>query len=99
MTVRFVPLSASILAVVFLLSPGVPARADSEKTKPLDAALMERLGADPLDEIDRELFAPSDGKSEPPGGPGANRDVSAKDDDDWKRQLLRELDAAAGRRF
>ena len=94
MTARFVLLSAAALGITCFLVPGVPARADSKKTQSLDADLLKSLNADPLDEFDRELFAPDEDKVKRPALPGREQGPPGKDED-WKRQLLRELGAAS----
>jgi len=93
MIARFVLLWAA-LGIACSLVPGGPARADSKKTQSLDAELFESLNADPLDEFDRELFAPDEDQVKRPGLPGAEQKTPGKEED-WKRQLLRELGAAS----
>ena len=110
MTARLVMLGAAtfILAVLpcpALLAPAVPAPAvpapalpapaDSEPDRPLDERLLEDLNADPLDEFDRELFAPESKK--PPGAESDAPEATSpgEETDALDRQLLRELGAAA----
>jgi hypothetical protein len=95
MTPRIVLLPALAFAATCCSVPGRPARADSEKSPSLDDQLLETLRADPLDELDREPVAPPHGKSEPPGRPNRADELLGKDADAWKRELLRELGAAA----
>jgi len=93
MTTRLVLLGAA-LGIACSLVPGESARADSKKTQSLDAKLLESLNADPLDEFDRELFAPGEDEVKRPRLPGAEQKTPGKEED-WKRQLLRELGAAS----
>lgn len=93
MTTRIVLLWAA-LSFACSLMPGVSARADSKKTESVDAKLLERLNADPLDEFDRELFAPDEGKVKRPALRGTEQKTPAKEEE-WKRRLLQELGAAS----
>ena len=77
---------------------GAPAtaRADSKPAPSLEEQLLEDLGVDPLDdEVHKELLAPDDGQSGQGASPGGEGETSAEDGDDFKRQLERELGAAA----
>ena len=70
--------AAGILAAAGI-SPA--ARPEAEPPRPIDEQLLDELGDDPIDELDRELSDPGD----PPGdGP-----------DDLRDRLRRELGAAA----
>jgi len=95
MTPRFLFLSAAAVAFTCLSGPGVPVRADSELPQSLDDQVLESLIAEPLDEYDRELFAPDGVKREEPGARGAKQGVAGQDNEDFKRQRRRELGAAA----
>jgi TolA-binding protein len=86
---------AVMSALACLSSPGLPAWAASEPARSLDDELLESLGADPIDEFDRELFAPNDKKPGPRDARGKKPDAPGKDREELKRQLLRELGRAA----
>ena len=60
MRARLLVWSAAMSALACLSSPGLPAWAASEPARSLDDELLDSLGADPIDEFDRELFAPDD---------------------------------------
>jgi len=92
MTVRVAILLAAIVSLAACRCPAAPAAEASGDTRSLDQRLLEDLGADPLDEFDRELFAPD--ATKPPGedpAPGAPGDPTDRLD----QELLRELGAAA----
>jgi hypothetical protein len=95
MTARVATLLAVIVSLAAFESPAAPAPGGSGETRSLDQRLLEDLGADPLDEFDRELFAPDAGKppveDAVPGRPGTPGEPADRLDED----LLRELGAAA----
>ena len=95
MRARLLLLPAAMSALACFSGPVVPARAGSEPARSLDDELRESLGAEPLDEFDRELFAPQDETPERPDRRGRKQGSSAKEGDDLRRQLLRELGQAA----
>jgi len=63
--------------------------ASGQPPSPLDEELLEGLGSDPLDPVDR--------KSPEPGPPDGEQrgDASRGEDEDWQERLRRELGAAA----
>ncbi len=89
-------IGCAILGIACCLGLGAAARADSEKSQSVDDQLLESLGADPIDDVDRELFAPDEEPSQPSEAPGASgTDRPPRGDvEAWKEQLLRELGAA-----
>ena len=96
MTARCLMPLAAMLALTSFLSPSVPARAQAERGRSLDDELLESLNADPLDEFDRELFAPEDPSKGPsPQDSPAGQSGSAEQPDDLMRELRRELGPAA----
>jgi len=66
----------------------LPAGAEAQQGRSLDDELLEDLGADPVDEFDRELF----GGGKQQGRPGEPPDDA---DDELQRRLRRELGRAA----
>jgi len=82
-------------ALACLSNPGLPAWAASEPARSLDDELLESLGADPIDEFDRELFAPVEKEPGTRDASGKKPDASGRDREELKRQLLRELGRAA----
>ena len=78
-------ITAAVLAVA---SWSLPAGVEAQQPRSLDDQLLEDLGADPLDEFDRELFRPDDkqGRAGAPSGKAAG---------DLPGRLRRELGAAA----
>ncbi|MFH1921384.1 MAG: hypothetical protein ABIP48_16085 [Planctomycetota bacterium] len=95
MSVRFLPALAALFALACVLSPAASVRADAKPAQSLDEALLESLRADTLDEFDRELLAPKEGKTKKPDREGTRQDAAGKDGEDLERQLLRELGPAA----
>lgn len=94
MKTRLVLVSTVAFAWACFSAPVVPCLADKQPAPSPDDALMKSLGIDSLDEFERELFTPDQGKVEgrdaSVGGPG----IPGGDPDQWKRELLRELGAA-----
>ena len=86
---------AVIAALAWWLGHGLPSWAASEPARSLDDELLESLGADPIDEFDRELFAPDAGKPPAANSPAQEQPASGIDREELKRQLLRELGEAA----
>ena len=83
--VRALSVAAAALAVA---SWSLPDRVEAQQPRSLDEQLLEDLGANPLDEFDREPSGPADQKgrvADPPGRPA----------DDLRDRLRRELGAAA----
>ncbi len=77
MTARFLGLLATTVALAWFWGAAGPVRADRQPVPAIDEELLKSLGADPLDEFDRELFAPGDRKrgdadsgAEPPQSTG-----------------------------
>lgn len=107
MRARLLLLTAAMAALACFSGPAVPARAGSEPAQSLDDELRESLGAEPLDEFDRELFAPKDETPERPDRRGLKQGIPsvghshappngrAKEADELRRQILRELGEAA----
>ena len=77
--------AAGILAAAGI-SPA--ARPEPEPPRPIDEQLLDELGNDPIDELDRELFDPGDRRA----GPG---DPPGEGPDDLRDRLQRELGKAA----
>lgn len=88
MNMRFLTILLLIAGWPFAAEWPMSARAEPEAEKSLDEQLLEKLDADPLDELDRELFAPAARK------PRADGPRDKKDGEELDRKLLRELGAA-----
>lgn len=82
-------------ALVCLSSVDPPVWAASEPARSLDDELLDSLGADPIDEFDRELFGPMDKEPGPTGASDKKPETPSRDREELKRQLLRELGRAA----
>lgn len=89
---RLLVLSATFLGAC-LASPRWSACAESQPSRSVDDELLESLNADPLDEFDRQLFAPGDKDRQPPKRPPDGAGTSGEAGD-LRRQLLRELGPA-----
>lgn len=77
---------AALMLVVSNRFAPIPALAQSPRS--LDDELLDDLGADPLDDVDRELFGPGDRQDGPNVSPG-------EADQDLPGRLRRELGTAA----
>jgi len=75
------------MAAALVLLHREPARA--QPPSPLDQELLDGLGSDPLDPVDRNSAQPGAPRGE--AGDGASRGQ----DEDWQQRLRRELGAAA----
>jgi len=78
---RFASWSAIVMVAVWSLSQP----ADAQQSRSLDDELFDELGADPIDEFDRELFGPEDPQREPADPPDAT----------LRERMQRELGSAA----
>ena len=89
------PILATALAVVVLMLSCFAPIVSAQQAGSLDEQLLEDLGKDPLDTLDRELFSRPDKKTKetgsPPGGAGQGSATGAE----LEQRLLRELGRAA----
>ena len=85
----------ALVALWLLAGPGAPLRAQSKENPSLDDELMKQLQADPVDDVDRELFGP--GRKQPAGkdAPDDRKGAPPKEGEDLKQKLSRELGPAA----
>jgi len=95
MTIRFSLRLAAMFALILVSGTVSPARADPEPSPSLDGRLRKGLGAVPIDEIDRELFAPEAMEAEKRALQWGQQHTQDKEGDELREQLLRELGAAA----
>ncbi|NQT11423.1 MAG: hypothetical protein HQ582_01655 [Planctomycetes bacterium] len=95
MRARLLVWSAAMGFFVCLCGPGPPGWAASEPARSLDDELLQSLDADPIDEFDRELFAPEKTKPTPGGSRDQQQSRPEMDREELKRQLLQELGRAA----
>lgn len=75
-------------AVLVVVNWAMPPEVEAQQSRSLDEQLLEDLGGDPLDELDRELFGPSDKQ-------GKAADPTGKRPGDLSGRLRQELGPAA----
>ncbi len=85
----------ALLLIAFLPLAVLAAEPQAKPRPSTDDELLKQLRVRPIDDVDRELFGPVEPKPAarpvPPGGP----DATAKPGEDLRRQLDRQLGAAA----
>lgn len=89
MVMRRHVLLTAVAGLVLLAAGAQQPTAQSGPSRPLDERLLEGLGADPLDEVDHELFEPDSKASRQEQTPGSNGEAAELD-----RRLLEELGRA-----
>ena len=87
--------SLATLVVAVLLSRGMLLGADPKPAQPIDKELLKDLQSKPLDDFDRQLFAPEDKKPKTPGPPPEKGGPAGKGRGEDDGKLSRELGAAA----
>lgn len=74
-----------MIPIVMIVACTLPQPADAQQSRSLDDELFDELGADPIDDFDRELFGPEDPQREPGDAPDAT----------LRERMQRELGPAA----
>lgn len=89
------PALVAVFALLLAAGPAALLRAQSEDSPSLDDQLMKQLRADPVDDVDRELFGPAQDQPAGKDAPADRKGAPQGQGGDLKGKLSRELGPAA----